>query len=70
MTQSGAFEKPKPILVAPPQVGVRRRRRARAAIHARSAQAPMTEEAPAEDGLVAESNAQVKEDEPSRLSLQ
>ncbi|KFE66420.1 zf-HC2 domain-containing protein [Hyalangium minutum] len=67
MTQSGAFSKPKPILVSPPQEAS-----AGAAVPQQpstpaQAQAPVME-APA-DGLAAESEAQVQQDEPSRLSL-
>jgi hypothetical protein len=69
MTQSGAFEKQKPILVAPPQgastAGAVQQQPSTPA----QAQAPMAEESPAEAGSVAESTAQVQEDEPSRLSL-
>jgi anti-sigma factor RsiW len=68
MTQSGAFSKPKPILVAPPQVGSA----GGAAPEQPStpaAQAPMMEEAPVADGLLAQTEAQVQQEAPSRGSL-
>lgn len=67
MTQSGAFSKPKPILVAPQQEASAGAAMPQQPSTPAQAQAPVME-APA-DGLAAESEAQVQQDEPSRLSL-
>jgi len=69
MTQSGAFSKPKPILVAPPQGGAATEPVPEQPSTPAAAQAPMMEEPPAADGLVAESEAQVQQQAPSRGSL-
>ncbi|HYH99136.1 zf-HC2 domain-containing protein [Hyalangium sp.] len=68
MTQSGAFSKPKPILVAPGQAGTATAEApAPAEPSAPSAQPPMEEAAA--DGLMAESEAQVQQQAPSSGGL-
>jgi hypothetical protein len=69
MTQSGAFTKAKPILVAPPQAGAAPEAAPEEPSTPAVAQAPMMEEPSAADGLVAESEAQVQQQAPSSGSL-
>lgn len=70
MTQSGAFDKQKPILVAEPQGAASGGAAPQQPSTPAQAQAPMADdETPAATGAVAESTAKVQGDEPSRLSL-
>jgi len=66
MTQSGAFSKPKPILVAPPQTGAAPEPAPAQPSAPATAQAPMMEE---EAPSANESEGQMQQEAPSRVSL-
>jgi hypothetical protein len=69
MTQSGAFSKPKPILVAPPQAGAVAEASPAQPSTPAPAQAPMMDEEPTADGLMAGYEAEVQQQAPSRSAL-